>query len=154
SLLSLLKREKPQIVHTHTAKAGALGRVAARIARIPRVHTFHGTVFDQYFGARMSQMIAVAERSLAKFTSRVVAVSHATADELEAVGIPNDKIRVIEPVIDLEPFHAVSERSGALRGGLGIPAESVVFAWAGRFVDIKDPLSFVEAAAAAAAFAP
>lgn len=153
ALTRMIRRVKPDIVHTHTAKAGFLGRLAARAAGVRAVvHTFHGTVFDQYFGRARSRAVAAAERALAKRTDRIVAVSHATADEVEAIGIDAVKIRVIEPVIDLTPYLAVRGRSGRLRAR--VPEDGVLVGWVGRFVKIKDPLAFVEAAALVAAEKP
>jgi glycosyltransferase involved in cell wall biosynthesis len=154
-LTSLMGRERPRIVHTHTAKAGALGRAAARLAGVDaRVHTFHGTVFESYFSKGASRWIVRAERQLAKWASRIVAVSHATADELEGIGIPKEKIRVIEPVIDLAPFLGIERRSGGLRAELGVADDETLIGWVGRFVPIKDPLAFAAAAADAAGSHP
>lgn len=147
-----LRREKPAIVHTHTAKGGALGRAAARAAGVPIVvHTFHGTVFDDYFGPFASRLIASTERWLARTTDRIVAVSHATADEVEAIGIDKEKLRVIEPVIDLAPFLALGGRSGHLRQRFGSFACGALIGWIGRFVPVKDPERFVQMAAILAA---
>lgn len=154
-LASLLRRERPAIVHTHTAKAGALGRVGALVAKTPvRVHTFHGTVFDGYFSPATSRWIVRAERALARLAHRVVAVSHATADELEAAGIHPAKIRVIEPVVDLEPFLAIDGRDGRLRRELGVADDEKLVGWIGRLVPIKDPATFLDAAAIVAEQVP
>ena len=75
-ITQLLLREKPDIVHTHTAKAGVLGRLAAIIAGVPiRVHTYHGNVFQGYFGRRASSLIIAIEGMLNRFTTRVIAIS-------------------------------------------------------------------------------
>lgn len=155
ALVKLLRSRKPDIVHTHTAKAGALGRVAARFApRGKRVHTFHGTVFNHYFSAAKSNWIMRVERMLAKSTDRIVAVSHAVADEIERIGVDAEKIRVIEPVIDLAPFLTIENRAGGLRRELNITDDQKLIGWVGRFVNIKNPAAFVEAAALAAANHP
>ncbi|MFN0205441.1 MAG: glycosyltransferase [Planctomycetota bacterium] len=152
SLVSLMKRLRPQLLHTHTAKAGALGRLAARAAGVkPRVHTFHGTVFDHYFSAAASKWIIHIEKRLAKTTDRIVAVSHAVADELDRIGLPQEKIRVIEPVIDLEPFLSIQSRNIPFRTECGAGDGDILIGWIGRFVKIKDPLAFIEAASIAAA---
>src|SRR3982751_4262810 len=66
-LLRVIVRERPDVVHTHKAKAGALGRVCALLARVPvRVHTFHGYVFHGYFGARKTRLFLAIERTLAR----------------------------------------------------------------------------------------
>ncbi|HKE01314.1 MAG TPA: glycosyltransferase [Planctomycetota bacterium] len=148
-LTAFVRRERPDVVHTHTAKAGALGRTAAVLAAsgARRVHTFHGTVFEDYFSPAKSRWVVRAERALARLAHRIVAVSHATADELEAAGIPGEKVRVIEPVVDLEPYLAVDARDGSLRRELGVADDELLVGLVGRLVPIKDPAAFVEAAA-------
>jgi len=89
AIYRILRRERPDIVHTHTAKAGTLGRVAAILARVPvRIHTFHGHVFAGYFGRFKTWMYLTIERTLARFTTRIVTVSDGQATELA------DKYRV------------------------------------------------------------
>src|SRR3954452_19262565 len=86
AIYRILIREKPDIVHTHTAKAGTLGRVAAVLARVPvRIHTFHGHVFSGYFGRAKTRMYLTIERFLARFTTRIVTVSDGQARELSDV---------------------------------------------------------------------
>src|SRR3954470_20928937 len=86
AIYRILRREKPDIVHTHTAKAGTLGRIAAVLARVPvRVHTFHGHVFAGYFGRFKTRAYLSIERLLARFTTRIVTVSEGQAVELADV---------------------------------------------------------------------
>ncbi len=86
SIYRILRREKPDIVHTHTAKAGALGRIAAILAGVPvRVHTFHGHVFAGYFRRFKTRTYLGIERLLARFTTRIVTVSEGQAAELADV---------------------------------------------------------------------
>src|SRR5437764_2106084 len=71
-----LRLEKPDLVHTHTSKAGTLGRVAALLAGAPAIfHTFHGSVFDGYFSPAKTRLFLMIERILARFTDRVITVS-------------------------------------------------------------------------------
>jgi glycosyltransferase involved in cell wall biosynthesis len=101
----ILRRERPQIVHTHTAKAGTLGRVAAVLARVPvRVHTFHGHVFSGYFGKVKTRAYLGIERFLARFTTRIVTVSEGQARELADVYrvVGKEKIQVIRNGFDWE----------------------------------------------------
>src|SRR3954469_13822157 len=98
SIYRILRREKPDIVHTHTAKAGTLGRIAAIFARVPvRVHTFHGHVFSGYFGKMKTSLYLAIERVLARFTTRIITVSDGQAQELaEKYAVaPRGKIQVI-----------------------------------------------------------
>lgn len=134
---------RPDIVHTHTAKAGVLGRIAARRAGVPHVvHTFHGHVFRGYFGRVASSTVVAAERWLARRTGRIVAVSDEVAEDLvERYRVaPREKVVVIPVGIDLAPYLAIDrERRAAAREALGIEPGTVVGVFAGRLVPVKDP---------------
>lgn len=137
----------PDVVHTHASKAGALGRRAARVVpRAARVHTFHGHVLDGYFPAFVSSGIAAIERRLARSTDRVVAVSHATADDLLRHGILPDERRlvVVPPGIDLAPLLAIPPRTtpatGALRELVRAQPADFVVGVVGRLAEVKRPL--------------
>ena len=98
-LLKLLVKIKPVIIHTHTAKAGALGRLAAIFAGVPvKIHTFHGHIFDDYFNPIKTKMFIVIEKFLAIFTDKVIVVSENIRDEI--VGrlriVPNRKCVIIK----------------------------------------------------------
>ena len=89
-IFQFLRKERPDVVHTHTAKAGALGRLAAWLARVPVVvHTYHGHVFHGYFGQVKARMYLAIERALGRLTSCVIAISESQRDEL------SDKYRVV-----------------------------------------------------------
>jgi glycosyltransferase involved in cell wall biosynthesis len=139
-LYRLMKRERPDIVHTHTAKAGALGRVAARLAGVPIVvHTFHGSVFKGYFDSASSQVFQFIEKALVSLSDKVVAVSPLVAEELEQRGIaPRDKIEVIYLGLELERFQKVAKHRGELRRELGIASDIPLIGCIGRLVPIKD----------------
>jgi glycosyltransferase involved in cell wall biosynthesis len=146
ALRALFRRVRPDVVHTHTAKAGTLGRLAARAAGVPRVvHTFHGHVFDGYFGRVASDAAARVERSLAKRTDRIVAVSEEVAHDLvERWRIaPRDKVVVIPPGVPLDDF--ASTKRGALRRELSLPADAPLAALVGRLVPIKEPALALDA---------
>lgn len=133
---------RPDVVHTHTAKAGALGRIAARRAGVPTVvHTFHGHVFHGYFGPVVSRGVVAAERWLARRTDAIVAVSDEVRDDVadRYRVAPREKIHIVAPGIDVARFAAARACRGALRRELGIADGAPVVAWIGRLVPVKDP---------------
>lgn len=135
-LVRQLRARRPHIVHTHTAKAGALGRVAARLAGVPAVvHTFHGHLLHGYFGPRTTRAVVVVERTLARRTDRLVAVGERVRDDLLGAGIGRPgQYRVIPPGVALPP---APPRAQA-RQLLGLPDGPVV-ATVGRLIAIKRP---------------
>ena len=137
SIYRILKQEKPDIVHTHTAKAGTLGRLAAILARVPaRIHTFHGHVFAGYFGRFKTWLYLTIERFLARFTTRIVTVSEGQAHELAEVYriSPRSKIQVIRNGFDWKE----SSRSRAeVRAELNLQEGQTAVLWMGRMVPIK-----------------
>lgn len=142
ALIRLLRRERPEIVHTHTAKAGALGRVAARIARVPVVvHTFHGHVLSGYFGRFGSWLAARIEQCLACLTDRVVAVSEQVGDDLSRVHgvVAPERLSVIPLGLPLERFLDLDGRRGELRAELSIDASAPIVVFLGRMVAVKEP---------------
>jgi glycosyltransferase involved in cell wall biosynthesis len=147
-LVRLLRRERPQIVHSHAAKAGTLGRVAALIAfplrrdRPVLIHTYHGHSLSGYFSSRAATVYRGIERGLAGFTDRLIAVSEEVRDELVAMRVaPASKFEVVPLGFDLEPFTVSDpERSRAreaLRAELGIPSDALLVTLVARLVPIK-----------------
>jgi glycosyltransferase involved in cell wall biosynthesis len=145
-LVRTLRRERPAIVHTHTAKGGALGRLAARLAGVPLVvHTFHGHVLSGYFGPVGSALAAVAERALARMSQRIITLSPALRDELlegYRVGA-RERYEVIPLGRELEPFR--SAQPGSLRAELSIGQGETLVGCVGRLVAIKRVPWLVEA---------
>jgi glycosyltransferase involved in cell wall biosynthesis len=144
-------------VHTHASKAGALGRRAARaVPRAGIVHTFHGHVLEGYFPKTMSKGLVAFERRLARRTDRIVAVSHATADDLVRLKIVEDERRlvVVPPGIELAPLLAIeplpaggraaTERPGGLRDLLGAAPGDFVAGVVGRLAEVKQPEKALE----------
>ena len=106
-LWRLMREHRPDVVHTHTAKAGWVGRIAAWLARVPvRVHTFHGHVFRGYFSPRKTQIFLWMERIAARLSSRIITLSDALRNDLAAVyRVADDEhISVIPLGLDLQPF--------------------------------------------------
>ena len=142
-----LARFAPDVVHTHASKAGAIGRRAARaLPRAARVHTFHGHVLEGYFPKSLSRGLVAVERRLARRTDRILAVSHATADDLVRLGIVEDERRlvVVPPGIDLGPLLGIQPRErgapgGALRAEIGAAPDDFVVGVVGRLAAVKQP---------------
>lgn len=140
----LLLRLRPAILHTHTAKAGVVGRGASlllgRAAPPVRVHTFHGHVLSGYFRRWRSQAFVVIERLLARRTTRLIAVSEEVRNDLVALRIaPPERIEVIPLGFDLEPFDPPEQQRQreAIRSALGIAAGEFVVCLVARLVPIK-----------------
>jgi glycosyltransferase involved in cell wall biosynthesis len=152
----LIRREKPHIVHTHTAKAGFLGRLAAQMAGVPViVHTFHGHVLHGYYGSVKNQVLRGLERSLARFTDRLITVSEEVKRELVGYAIADPaKIEVIPLGFDLEPFLNSRTLRGEFRRELGLGDEIKLVGIVGRIFPIKNHQLFLEAAARIAAANP
>lgn len=147
-LYRIVRREAPAIVHTHTAKAGVLGRLAARAAGVPIIlHTYHGHVLSGYFGKVTSAVFRRIERGLAPATSVLLTVSESVKDDLVRLGVARaDHVRILPLGLDLEPLSHGLPR-GALRREAGWTDESPVVGIVGRLVPIKDLDTFVAAAA-------
>ncbi|MCP3915487.1 MAG: glycosyltransferase family 4 protein [bacterium] len=150
-LRKALREWRPDLVHTHASKAGTLGRRAAwsvgtaDTRDVRTVHTFHGHVLEGYFPPAMSRGLALLEARLARRTDRVVAVSHATADDLVRLEVcGEEQLTVIPPGVDLAPLLAVDGRSGALRPLVGAGDDVFVVGVVGRLAPVKRPALAVE----------
>ena len=155
-LLALIRRERPDIVHTHTAKAGMLGRVAAWLAGVPLVvHTFHGHVFQGYFSPGRTRLFVAIERWLAGRTHRLVAVSARVREEIVARGVGRTVPFHVVPVgLDLRRFADCDPQRGELRSELGLSAGTPLVGIVARLVPIKRHEVFLAAAAAVASRLP
>jgi glycosyltransferase involved in cell wall biosynthesis len=152
-LVKLMRRVRPDIVHTHTAKAGALGRLAAFLTKVPVViHTFHGHVLRGYFPPLRTQVFVALERALARITTRLVAVSPSVRDDLLGMKIGRpDRFSVIRLGLDLEPFLEAERFRGDLRQELRIPDGHPLVGIVGRLVPVKAHDQFLAAAGRVAA---
>ncbi len=143
-LAQLIRRERPQILHTHTAKAGAVGRIAALAAGHARppiiVHTFHGHVLRGYFDPVRAYGFRLLERWLATKTTTLIAVSPQVRDDLVHLGVaPREKFTVIRLGIELD--ERISAPDGAraeTRRLLGVPQDAFVVGWIGRMTGVKN----------------
>jgi len=133
SLYRLIRHERPDIVHTHTAKAGALGRIAAFLARVPViVHTFHGNSLRGYFSSPSSLVACLAERSLARITDRICVLCPQQMEELaHSLAVASAEKFSITPLgLDLAPYLCLPEPPP--------PGPWLTVGWLGRFAPVKD----------------
>jgi glycosyltransferase involved in cell wall biosynthesis len=138
-----MRREKPTILHTHTAKAGAVGRIAALFAGGARpriiVHTFHGHVLRGYFNPLVALGFRLLERWLARFTTSLIAVSPEVRDDLVQLGVaPTEKFVVVRLGISLdERVGGDSDVRDETRRVLGVKPDAFVVGWVGRMTAVK-----------------
>jgi len=139
ALWRLLRRERPALVHTHTSKAGVVGRLAAWLAMVPVViHTPHGHIFYGYYGAAASALIRLVERLLAKITDRIVTLTDRGAQEHVRCHIAGmEKFVTIHSGIDLAHFRSVQVDPAVKRKELGLPPDGAIVGTVGRLVPIK-----------------
>jgi glycosyltransferase involved in cell wall biosynthesis len=142
----LIWREKPDIIHTHTAKAGTIGRVAGIFYRwlawknVKMVHTYHGHVFHSYYGRRKTAFFLFIERTLARFSDRIIAISAQQKSEI------NEKFRVgrapqfqvVQLGIDLSPFENAEDKKHVLREQIGASKDEILIGFVGRLTEIKN----------------
>jgi glycosyltransferase involved in cell wall biosynthesis len=162
-LFSRIRAEKPDIIHTHTAKAGTLGRLAGFLYRwltwrtligkprkIRIVHTFHGHVFHSYYGKLKTTFFLLIERTLARFaTDRIIVISPGQLKEISGdFGIARkDKFTVIPLGIDLDDLVWIPDDRASFRSELGISENETLVTFVGRLTEIKNiPLLFDAAA--------
>jgi len=142
-LARLIRRERPTILHTHTAKAGAVGRIAALLAGGARppivVHTFHGHVLRGYFNPFVTLGFRTLERWLATMTTALVAVSPEVRDDLVRLGVaPASKFAVIRLGIELgERVGADDDARKETRRMIGLAQDAFVIGWVGRMTAVK-----------------
>jgi glycosyltransferase involved in cell wall biosynthesis len=145
-LVREIRKWRPDILHTHASKAGALGRIAAILAgrKRPRVivHTFHGHVLSGYFSPRVSVFFTAVERMLARVTTRLVAVSAEVRDDLIRLRVaPPNQIVVVPLGFDLSPFDVPEgerqARRSSFRDAVGIPRDASVVTLVARIEPIK-----------------
>jgi glycosyltransferase involved in cell wall biosynthesis len=142
ALASIMHRFRPDIVHTHTAKAGTLGRLAARMAlgtRAVVVHTYHGHVLKGYFGPARTEIYREIERGLALMSDCLVGVSEAVVRDLVSLHVaPFAKFRTIRLGLELDEFFHVTPEAGApLRRELHVQDGEILAVFVGRLVPIK-----------------
>ncbi|HUE71275.1 MAG TPA: glycosyltransferase [Pirellulaceae bacterium] len=147
-LYALLRQERPDIVHTHTAKAGFVGRIAAWLAGAPLiVHTYHGHVLHGYYSPTKTRLLRVMERALGMLSDRIVAVSDEIKADLVRYGVAKaDKISVIPLGFDLSPFLSSAVLRGKFRAELGCDETTRLVGIVGRIFPIKNHRLFLDGA--------
>jgi glycosyltransferase involved in cell wall biosynthesis len=148
-LAAIIRELRPHVLHTHTAKAGAIARAAAVLAgdAWPPIvaHTFHGHVLKGYFGPARTEFFRRVERTLARASDVLVAVSPEVRDDLVELGVaPREKFAVVRLGIPLT--ERLGDPSGDLdlRALYGIPREAFVLGWVGRMTGVKDTGAVLE----------
>lgn len=143
-VVRFLRLIRPDIVHTHMAKAGVVGRCAGLIARVPvRIHTFHGHLLHGYFSPFLGRVVAFAERACQRFTTFSLVVGDATRRDLLAANIVNDSTSAV-----VLPAAKRLDRGDPMvaRKEHGVPIDRIVVGFVGRLTDIKRPDRFLNLA--------
>ena len=143
AIIREIRRFKPDLIHTHTAKAGLIGRLASILSgqKSIRVHTFHGHLLHGYFGTSKTKLVVLIEKLLALFTDQLLAVGKQVQDDLIAVGIGNSKkFAVVPPGLQL----ANVPTKAAARIELSLEPNEIYCAFIGRITQIKRPDRFLD----------
>ncbi len=151
----IIREYQPDIVHTHAAKAGALGRRAAKSMRVPViVHTYHGHVFHSYFGKLKTALYKFIERRLAKISTGIIAISEIQKEELtqQHTICQASKVKVIQLGFDLNRFHeSLEHKRTETRQQFGLSEDEIAVAIVGRLAAVKNHQLFLNAIEAIAA---
>ncbi len=144
-LVKEIRKFRPDVIHTHTAKAGVLGRLAAIVAlpKAKRVHTYHGHLLHGYFNPRKVRLIILFEKILGFFTDKIIAIGNVVKNDLLNAGIGNkQKFEVIYPGLQDLVLHPKSEA----RRILGLDNSKTYLVFVGRLTQIKRPDRLIELA--------
>ena len=148
-------REQPQIIHTHTAKAGTVGRIAALFYKLSNrrkvkiVHTFHGHIFHSYYGNFKTKIFLLIEKTLARLaTDKIIVISEQQFDEIHRqfkVG-KKSQFKIIPLGIDLENFADSADKNHLLRGEINAADDELIVGFVGRLTEIKNVSLLLEVA--------
>ncbi len=149
ALKRVLRHYKPDVVHTHSAKAGFLGRLAASSIRVPAiVHTVHGAPFHEYQSSVARKLFRWCEWHAARHCHALISVADAMTDLMVKAGVaPREKFTTIYSGMDVEPFLRADEHRAALRSQLGYRPEHVVIGKIARLFHLKGHADVIRAAA-------
>jgi glycosyltransferase involved in cell wall biosynthesis len=149
ALFRHIRKIEPHIVHTHTSKAGLLGRLAAWLARVPRIiHTPHGHVFYGHFGRSLSRIFLQMEKLLGRITHHHIALTPEEGKDYLNLGVAkSNNLSVIHSGVDLNCFRQSATESNTKREELAIPSDSLVVGYVGWLIPIKGVTYLVKAMA-------
>ncbi len=149
-----IRREKPDVIHTHTAKAGTIGRAAGFLyrwlsfgtligkpRRVVLIHTYHGHVFHSYYGSLKTKIFLFIEKALARTaTDKIIVISRRQFEEIhEKFGVgKKEQFEIVPLGIDLQPFAAPEEKRHLLRDELGAADDEIIVGFVGRLTEIKN----------------
>jgi glycosyltransferase involved in cell wall biosynthesis len=141
ALVWLMFKEKPDIVHTHSSKAGILGRLAAKIAFVPNIiHTPHGHVFYGHFGSFASRMFLWIEKLFTRITDRIVALTDGEKNDYEKLSVcPSEKLLKIHSGVDVALYMNANGNLVEKRRSLGLDQNGAVIGFVGWLLPIKGP---------------
>lgn len=143
ALVVAIRDFKPHVIHTHTAKAGFLGRIASVVSLQPsiRIHTFHGHLLNGYFGRFKRMLVVIAEKFLALFTHQLLAVGEKVRQDLLKAGIGSThKFGLMPPGLELGKLPSREDS----RAALALPVDILQCAFIGRVTQIKRPDRFLD----------
>ena len=138
-LAGIIARNRPDVVHTHSSKAGILGRLAARVCRVRTiVHTVHGLPFHPYQSAAVNWMYIVLERWCARYTTKIICVADAMTEQAIAARVAKrEKFTTIYSGMEVGPFLTAKDSRERVRKELGIGADELVVGKVARLSDLK-----------------
>lgn len=146
TLVKEIRSFKPHVIHTHTAKAGFLGRIASMVSLYPsvRVHTFHGHLLNGYFGQFKRVLVVIAERTLGIYTNQLLAVGDKVRQDLLQSGIgDSEKFGLMAPGLAID---ALPDKKSSCES-LGLASDQLHCAFIGRVTQIKRPDRFLDVVA-------
>jgi len=146
-LVRIIKAEKPEIVHTHTSKAGILGRLAAKMTKVPVViHTPHGHVLYGHFGPILSKIFFWIEKIFARLTDRVIVLTAGEGKDYSELNVyPRDKIAQIHSGVNIEKFKQMPVSIVEKKRSLGLNQNGVIIGFIGWLLPIKGPMHLLKA---------
>jgi glycosyltransferase involved in cell wall biosynthesis len=146
----LIQEVKPDVVHTHTAKAGFIGRMAAQMAGTPVIiHTFHGHIFEGFYSWPVNQLFILLERLAGRSSDTIITLTDGLRRELaEDYHVARKGRMTVLPLgMDLDVFAQTPRKSGAFRTAWNIPADVPLIGIVGRLSSVKNHALFLQAAA-------